>query len=109
MAAAKGKKLINSVDRCVDDNLEGYVALNPGARLLKGHRIVIRADFQVLEKTDKVAVVCGGGSGHEPAFAGIKISSSSWFTITSLPTCHFASNRNNTLLSCGSVTTIWLN
>ena len=68
--AATGKKLINSVERCVDDNLHGYVALNPGVRLLKGHRVVVRADFEELEKAGKVAVVCGGGSGHEPAFSG---------------------------------------
>ena len=70
MATATGKKLINSVERCVDDNLDGYVALNPGVRLLKGHRVVVRADFEELEKAGKVAVVCGGGSGHEPAFSG---------------------------------------
>nr|KAG5688954.1 hypothetical protein BaRGS_031353 [Batillaria attramentaria] len=68
--AAKGKKLINTVDTCVDDNLEGYVALNPGVRLLKGHRVVIRADFEEVQNSGKVAVVVGGGSGHEPAFSG---------------------------------------
>ncbi|XP_076464417.1 triokinase/FMN cyclase-like [Babylonia areolata] len=70
MAEKSGKKLINSVDSCVDDNLEGYVALNPGVRLLKGQRVIIRADFEELQRAGKVAVVCGGGSGHEPAFSG---------------------------------------
>jgi dihydroxyacetone kinase len=66
----RGKKLINSVDRCVDDDLEGYVTLNPGVRVLEGHRVVVRADVVELRKSGKVAVVSGGGSGHNPAFAG---------------------------------------
>ncbi|KAL8586925.1 hypothetical protein ACOMHN_051030 [Nucella lapillus] len=72
MAVEKsGKKLLNSVERCVDDSLEGFVALNPGARLLQGAgRVVVRADFEDLQTAGKVAVVSGGGSGHEPAFSG---------------------------------------
>ena len=70
MAGAAGKKLLNSVDKCVDDNLDGYVAMNPGVRLLKGYRVVVRADFEELQKAGKVSVVSGGGSGHEPAFTG---------------------------------------
>ncbi|XP_046567382.1 triokinase/FMN cyclase-like isoform X2 [Haliotis rubra] len=70
MSGQGSKKLINSVERCVDDMLEGYVALNPGVRLLHGHRIVIRADVEDYVKSGKVAVLCGGGSGHEPAQAG---------------------------------------
>ncbi|XP_067681745.1 triokinase/FMN cyclase-like isoform X1 [Haliotis asinina] len=70
MSGQGSKKLINSVERCVDDMLEGYVALNPGVRLLQGHRIVIRADVEDYVKSGKVAVLCGGGSGHEPAQSG---------------------------------------
>ena len=68
-----GKKLINKVSRCVDDQLEGYVSLNPGVRLVKGHRVVVRCDVEEFRRDGKVAVVSGGGSGHEPAFAGINI------------------------------------
>lgn len=65
------KKLINSVNQCVDDNLEGLVAVNPGLCLLEGHRVVIRTDVADVIKSGKVTIVCGGGSGHEPAHAGI--------------------------------------
>ncbi|KAK6183653.1 hypothetical protein SNE40_011087 [Patella caerulea] len=64
------KKLINSVESCVDECLEGLVAVNPGLRLLEGHRVVVRSDIQELVKSGKVTLVCGGGSGHEPAHAG---------------------------------------
>ncbi|XP_069753485.1 triokinase/FMN cyclase isoform X2 [Narcine bancroftii] len=62
------KKLINSVDHCVDDALEGLVAWNVGMQLVQGHRIVIRSDLKNIK--GKVALLSGGGSGHEPAHAG---------------------------------------
>ena len=65
-----GKKLINTVDRCVDENLEGLVAVNPGLRLIKDTRVVVRADIEDVKKQGKVTLLCGGGSGHEPAHAG---------------------------------------
>lgn len=64
------KKLVNTVDRCVDENLEGLVAVNPGLRLLEGHRVVVRADIEDAINNGKVSLICGGGSGHEPAHAG---------------------------------------
>ncbi|XP_078076607.1 triokinase/FMN cyclase-like [Mustelus asterias] len=62
------KKLINSVHNCVDDALDGLVACNVGMQLLQGHRIVIRSDLKNIK--GKVALLSGGGSGHEPAHAG---------------------------------------
>ncbi|XP_078405077.1 triokinase/FMN cyclase isoform X2 [Cetorhinus maximus] len=64
----RSKKLINSVDNCVDDALDGLVACNVGMQLLQGHRIVIRSDLKNIK--GKVALLSGGGSGHEPAHAG---------------------------------------
>nr|KAG5703502.1 hypothetical protein BaRGS_020136 [Batillaria attramentaria] len=42
-SAAKGKKLINSVERCVDDCIAGLVCMHPGLRQLDGHRVVEEA------------------------------------------------------------------
>ena len=37
----------------------------------EGIRVVVRSEWcQVPRQTRKVAVICGGGSGHEPAHAG---------------------------------------
>lgn len=69
--AAACKKLINSVESCVDENLEGLVAVNPGLRILDGHRVVIRSDIEKHVKSGKVSIISGGGSGHEPAHGGI--------------------------------------
>ncbi|XP_052107025.1 triokinase/FMN cyclase-like isoform X1 [Mytilus californianus] len=64
------KKLVNTVERCVDECLEGLVAVNPGLRLVEGHRVVVRADIEDAIASGKVSLICGGGSGHEPAHAG---------------------------------------
>ncbi|XP_074656507.1 triokinase/FMN cyclase-like isoform X2 [Tubulanus polymorphus] len=62
------KKIINNPNRCVSDSLEGYVAVNPGVQLVKGYQIIIRSDVDQLK--EKVAVITGGGSGHEPCATG---------------------------------------
>ncbi len=61
-------KLLNSVDKCVDEALEGLVRSNGGLALLRGHRVVLRSDLESIK--GKVALLSGGGSGHEPAHAG---------------------------------------
>ncbi|XP_076972161.1 triokinase/FMN cyclase isoform X2 [Tamandua tetradactyla] len=62
------KKLVNSVTGCADDALAGLVACNPNLQLLQGHRVALRSDLDSLK--GQVAVLSGGGSGHEPAHAG---------------------------------------
>ncbi|CAI9730654.1 FMN cyclase-like isoform X1 [Octopus vulgaris] len=62
---------LNCFDTCVDDHLAGQVSVHPGQRLLEGpHRVVVRADVKKVIEQGKVTLLCGGGSGHEPAFAG---------------------------------------
>ncbi|NXH87036.1 TKFC cyclase, partial [Edolisoma coerulescens] len=62
------KKLVTTVAGCADDALAGLVACNPGLRLLQGHRVVLRNDLPAIR--GRVALLSGGGSGHEPAHAG---------------------------------------
>uniref|UniRef100_A0A3Q4BHG5 Triokinase/FMN cyclase n=1 Tax=Mola mola TaxID=94237 RepID=A0A3Q4BHG5_MOLML len=62
------EKLINSSDSCVDEALCGLVRASGGLSLLKGHRVVLRSDLDNLR--GKVALLSGGGSGHEPAHGG---------------------------------------
>lgn len=64
------KKLINEVERVVPDMLGGLVALHQGLSLLDGHQVVLRADAGELATRGEVALVSGGGSGHEPAHGG---------------------------------------
>ena len=63
------KKLINNPLAVVREMLEGAVALAPGQALLADENVVIQSG---LAETDqrRVAILSGGGSGHEPAHAG---------------------------------------
>ncbi|KAI9174396.1 hypothetical protein LWI28_016679 [Acer negundo] len=68
----QGKKFINSPNDVVTEFIEGLVETYPGFQYLDGFpevKVVLRADVSSATY-DKVAVISGGGSGHEPAHAG---------------------------------------
>ncbi|WVZ60300.1 hypothetical protein U9M48_010345 [Paspalum notatum var. saurae] len=70
--ALQGKKLINNPEDVVTEFVEGLVETYPGLQYLDGFpqiKVVLRADVE-RGTYDKVAVISGGGSGHEPAHAG---------------------------------------
>ena len=63
------KKFINDPRMAVHDLLEGLVQSDPGLALLEGEMVVLRADIPTDPADRPVAVLSGGGSGHEPAHA----------------------------------------
>ena len=62
-----GKKLINDPTEVVRDALLGLAAAHPRLRVDLDQRIIVRSDAPV---SGKVALVSGGGSGHEPLHGG---------------------------------------
>ncbi len=60
------KKLINDPAAVVPEMLDGLVALSPGILLLEGETVAVRAGWD----RAGVALISGGGAGHEPAHAG---------------------------------------
>lgn len=61
------KKIINQPENVVDEMLEGLALAYPQyVRRLEGFNVIVRADAPC----DKVALISGGGSGHEPSHAG---------------------------------------
>ncbi|WP_182084129.1 dihydroxyacetone kinase subunit DhaL [Aureimonas sp. ME7] len=64
------KKLINDPSAVVDEMIEGLVRSREGLAILAGQRVVVRDDIETLKGAGRVAIVSGGGSGHEPAHAG---------------------------------------
>lgn len=60
------KKLINDPFDVVDEAVEGFVAAYSDIVALHAPRVVARR----VPARDKVGIVVGGGSGHEPAFLG---------------------------------------
>jgi triose/dihydroxyacetone kinase / FAD-AMP lyase (cyclizing) len=63
------KKLINRPANVVREMLEGIVAISPGLALLDTENVVVRAGLPVPAERP-VALISGGGAGHEPAHAG---------------------------------------
>ena len=62
------KKFLNDPERVVDEALAGFVRAYPAlVRSDPDERLCLRADAPV---AGKVALVSGGGSGHEPLHAG---------------------------------------
>ena len=62
------KKLINGVDNIVDEMINGMVKAHPDyVQRVPGTEVVARTGNK---KTDKVVLISGGGSGHEPAHGG---------------------------------------
>lgn len=60
------KKIINKPESVVDEMCRGLVMAYGGLDLLAKYRVITRRTG----KRDKVALISGGGSGHEPAHAG---------------------------------------
>ena len=62
------KKVINAPERVVEEMLRGMERAHSGLiRVIPEHSVVVRADAPV---QGKVALVSGGGSGHEPTHGG---------------------------------------
>lgn len=61
------KKLITRPETVVADALRGLALAHPGLRVDHGHRVVYRAEPK---EYGTVALVSGGGSGHEPLHTG---------------------------------------
>ncbi|XP_033096561.1 triokinase/FMN cyclase-like [Anneissia japonica] len=62
--------MLNKPNECVDDALAGLISSVAGVIQLKGHRVILREDVEQLKREQKVTLLSGGGSGHEPAHAG---------------------------------------
>lgn len=65
----KTKKLINAPENIIAEMIEGMIGAHPDLLKVEGEtgRAVVAVDGP---RDGKVGIVIGGGSGHEPAFAG---------------------------------------
>ena len=63
------KKLINNPRNLVREVLEGLVDTTPGLALLDSENVILRWNDRLVQD-GPVAVLSGGGSGHEPGHAG---------------------------------------
>ncbi|TIW17901.1 MAG: dihydroxyacetone kinase subunit DhaK, partial [Mesorhizobium sp.] len=62
------KKFLNSVDTVLTESLDGFVAAHSDILVLgEEHKFIRRKEL----KPGKVALISGGGSGHEPLHGGL--------------------------------------
>ncbi|MEL6140133.1 MAG: dihydroxyacetone kinase subunit DhaK [Bacteroidota bacterium] len=61
------KKLINKVEDVVTDQLDGMSAAHPSLKVNLDPKYIVRSDAPI---AGKVAIISGGGSGHEPMHGG---------------------------------------
>lgn len=61
------KKLINHVDNVLTEQLQGMAIAHPELKISLDPKYIIRADAPV---ANQVALISGGGSGHEPLHGG---------------------------------------
>lgn len=59
------KKLMNDAENIVVEMCKGFVLAHPELQFTESHKIISRK-----QKHNNVALISGGGSGHEPAHAG---------------------------------------
>lgn len=62
----KPKKLINQPDAVAREQFEGFMAASDHLESIGSSTAAIRKDYHA----DKVAIVTGGGAGHEPMYGG---------------------------------------
>jgi len=64
------KKLINAAEDVVGEALDGLTLTAPGVARLAGSTTAVRSDVEAVRAAGHVALLSGGGAGHEPAHAG---------------------------------------
>ena len=60
------KKIINNAADLEEEMIEGFIAANKQVQRLEKYNIILRRNLN----PNKVSILGGGGSGHEPAHIG---------------------------------------
>lgn len=63
------KKFINNPQNVVEEMIDGLGQIYPNLARLAGYKVLLRSDIN-FPSSPNVALISGGGSGHEPAHAG---------------------------------------
>jgi ATP-dependent dihydroxyacetone kinase len=64
------KKLINAAGDVVGEALDGLTLTAAGVARLENSTTAVRSDVEAVRAAGHVAILSGGGAGHEPAHAG---------------------------------------
>ncbi|KAK6754116.1 hypothetical protein RB195_013241 [Necator americanus] len=103
------KKFINDPKNAVDDALNGLVNASENVTFDKNcRRVVLRSDYVDYCAKGKVALIAGGGSGHEPYAAGyigpgMLTAAVAGNVFASPPSRHVSAALNSTSTNGGSI------
>ncbi|CAO1612496.1 unnamed protein product [Jaminaea pallidilutea] len=61
------KHFFDKQEGLVDRTLRGAIAVNPALRVYRPHKVI----YDATHSNEKVAIMAGGGAGHEPGQAGL--------------------------------------
>lgn len=64
---SSGKRLMNHETTVVSEALLSSTVTNPSVAVMDFGNVVVRRDYQTY---NKVKLISGGGTGHQPAYAG---------------------------------------
>ncbi len=64
------KKIVNDPLLVVEEMVEGLLLADARLTRIEGENVVLRRDHRALADSGRVALISGGGAGHEPAHAG---------------------------------------
>jgi len=65
------KHLVNEKEEWASESIRGYLHANSQLVALEEFpNVVVRRDYATLAESGRVALLAGGGSGHEPAHCG---------------------------------------
>lgn len=64
---SSGNRLMNHETTVVSESLLSNAITNPSVGVMDFGNVVVRRDYQTY---DKVKIISGGGTGHQPAYAG---------------------------------------
>ncbi|KAI8975288.1 dihydroxyacetone kinase Dak1 [Mycotypha africana] len=64
------KHVMNAPENLVSDSIKGLCYANPHLRLLEEDKVVYYANVDEMAM-NQVTIISGGGSGHEPGYAGL--------------------------------------
>ena len=65
MSANGPVAFVNNPEDVVPEAIEGLLELNPELLRVEGQNVVVRRDYEQLKAAGQVALVSGGGSGHD--------------------------------------------
>ncbi|KAI8987078.1 dihydroxyacetone kinase [Pilobolus umbonatus] len=64
------KHIINTPDTLVSENIRGLCYVNSNLRVMEREKVIYHASMDTIA-ANQVTIISGGGSGHEPAYAGM--------------------------------------